>query len=107
MRLFFCTIALSLTIITLSAQGNYSEAAQRAKELTNEQLKGQAPQFDTIALQPLVQEDFNAILKQLGEIERAKEELVQRILMIAKSHGIKPEEMSGFTRDNKILKRRK
>lgn len=107
MRTFFCTIALCLTIITLSAQGRYTEAAQAAKAMTNEQLKEKAPQFDTVALVPLIREDLVSVLKQIEDLEQLKSQLVQRVVDIAKSHGIKPEEISGFTRDNKIIKRRK
>jgi uncharacterized protein (UPF0335 family) len=93
MRLFFCTIALCLTIITLDAQ------------ILTKQLE--APQFDTVAVDPLIHQDLRAVLKQLEELEEVKKQLVQRVVDIAKSHGIKPEEIAGFTQDHKILKRKK
>lgn len=88
MRTFFCTIILSFTIIALSAQDS--------------------TKFDTIQLAIYIQEDFQAIVKQLEEVEKAKQDLVGQLILIAKSHGIKPEEIAGFTQDNKsILKRTK
>ncbi len=101
--IFFCLIACCTVIIPLNAQ-DYSEAAQKARELTNKQLA--APIFDTVPLAPYIQEDFAKIVSRWIQLRQELDALEYQINLIARSHGIKPEEMGPITHKS-ILKRKK
>ena len=64
-------------------------------------------EFDTIALSSYIQKDFEAIVKQINELERVRQDLTKNLILIAKSHGIKPEEIAGWTEDNKSILKKK
>lgn len=71
MRLFFCAIALCLTIITLGAQ-DYSEAAEKARSLTNEQLGLATENQDSVVinLTALQQERIAKISQARAEVDK-------------------------------------